>query len=142
MHTAIHIIDYNQNKKLFLILLDEDADRLDEVWAKRSGFTRELRNKSGIDKTKFSDLSFKEWKRLIFSLIMDFLNLSNSEQTDEENDIVKLIQLSLTGLVKRYNIDFDGNLDYIVIRRIGEFDFSLSITSCDTIEYNGNTNAS
>ena len=141
MNTAIHIIDYNQNKKLFLILLEEDMQNLDEVWNKRSGFSKDLRKKTKIEKTKYSDLSYREWKKFVFSLIAEFLALMPEIEISDDNELIQLIQLGFVGLVKRYGLDFGGSLDHIKIQKVSEGIFDLSTTAYDTIEYIGDSDA-
>ena len=141
MNTAIHIIDYNQNKKLFLILLEEDMQNLDEVWNKRSGFSKDLRKKTKIEKTKYSDLSYREWKKFVFSLIAEFLTLMPEIEISDDNELIQMIQLGFVGLVKRYGLDFGGSLDHIKIQKVSEGIFDLSTTAYDTIEYIGDSDA-
>lgn len=131
MHTSISIVDYKNDRKIFIVFIDNDFTSIHEIWDRRNSFTQELRNFTKIPHIKMSSLDLNDWKLSIIEIVELVLQLSHSEQIDLENIKTKCMHDILLGYSYKYKLDTGNNLDYMQIHRIKDNEYSFIFSSSD-----------
>lgn len=131
MCTSCSVIDYKNDKKIFLVFVESDFAEISELWNKRNSFNQELRNFTEISHNKMSSLSLNDWKLSIIAILELVLNLNYADQIDIENIKTKCMHDILLGFSHKHNLATGNILDYLQIHKIKDGEYSFILTSSD-----------
>jgi len=131
MHTSVSIIDYLNDRKIFLVFIEEDFNSIKEVWNKRNSFDQEFKNITNIRHNKMSSVCLIDWKLLIIQILKVVLQLPSFEHNNIENPNIKNMHNILVGFCYKYKLETGNNLDYLQISNFKDNEYSFNITSSD-----------
>lgn len=135
MATTVLLSDFVNNKHFHLVFTAHEFMAIEQNWTNEDKLLVELSTTTAFrNRTRWCDLNPFHYQILVTKNISKLDELSDSEQMDENNEVVKSLHFLITGLIKSLEAGTNSNVELLRIDRVSDVNVNFSYHGSQCIQ--------
>lgn len=135
MATTVLLSDFTTNKHFHLVFTEVEFATIEANWEKEDKLLVEVSSTSTTSfkgRTRWCDLTPFHYQVLLTQNLAMLVDLTDDEQMDESNEVVKSLHFLITGLIKALENGTNSNVELLRIDRVNDetINFSFHGSQC------------